>query len=191
MGASERDPDERASWHQDVTTIDPHRLVFLDESGANIALARRYGRAPRGERAHGSAPRNYGQNLTLVAALSLEGIQAPMLLEGALDGIAFDRYVEAFLVPQLRPGQIVILDNLSVHHRASICTAIDAAGCEVRFLPSYSPDFNPIEQAFSKIKAYIRRVGARTQEALEAAIAAALDRITPADARGYFHHCGY
>lgn len=191
MGASERVESERQSWHQRVTSIDPTRLVFLDESGATITLARRYGRAPRGERSHGSAPRNYGQNLTLVAALSLNGLDAPMLLDGAMDGRAFGRYVETFLVPVLRPGQVVVLDNLSVHKQAPIQAAIEAAGCEVLFLPSYSPDFNPIEQAFSKIKAYIRRVGARTQEALETAIATAIDLITPSDAYGYFQHAGY
>jgi transposase len=191
MGASERDEDDRRVWHQQVTTLDPQRLVFLDESGANVTLARRYGRAPKGERALGSAPRNYGENLTLVAALSLDGLDAPMLLDGAIDTRAFERYVETFLVPTLHPGQVVILDNLSVHKQARIRALIEAAACEVLFLPSYSPDFNPIEMAFSKIKAYIRRVGARTQETLEAAIAAAIELVTTADARGYFHHCGY
>lgn len=163
----------------------------MDESGANLSLARRYGRALRGARSPGTAPRNYGQNLTLVAALSLAGLDAPMLLDGAMDGVAFDRYVTELLVPTLRPHQLVILDNLAVHKRASIRQAIAAAGCRVLFLPSYSPDFNPIEQVFSKIKAYIRRVGARTQEALEAAIAQAIELVTAADATGYFGHCGY
>lgn len=191
MGASERNENRRRIWHRIVTNLDARRLIFLDESGANITLARRYGRAPRGERSSGSAPRNYGQNLTLVAALSLDGLDAPMLLDGAMDARAFERYVDHFLVPRLRPGQLVILDNLSVHRQAPIRQAITAAGCRVLFLPSYSPDFNPIEMAFSKIKAYIRRVGARMQEALEAAIATAIDLVTSADARGYFHHCGY
>jgi transposase len=191
MGASERDEDARRSWHQTVKDLDARRLVFLDESGATITLARRYGRAPKGERSPGSAPRNYGQNLTLVAALSLHGLDAPMLLDGAIDTLAFERYVKEFLVPMLRPGQIVILDNLAVHKQEPIRRAIEAAKCQLLFLPSYSPDFNPIEQVFSTIKAYIRRVGARTQEALEAAIAQAIDRVTPADARNYFRHCGY
>ncbi len=191
MGASERNESRRRAWHRIVTNLDARRLVFVDESGANITLARRYGRAPKGERARGSAPRNYGQNLTVTAALSLDGLDAPMLLDGAMDACAFERYVTTFLVPRLRPGQLVILDNLSVHRQARIRQAITAAGCRVLFLPSYSPDFNPIEMAFSKIKAYIRRVGARTQEALEAAIATAIDLVTPADARGYFLHCGY
>jgi transposase len=191
MGASERNESRRRIWHRIVHNLDARRLVFIDESGANITLARRYGRAPRGERAHGTAPRNYGHNLTLVAALSLEGVDAPMLLEGAMDRIAFERYIQAFVIPTLRPGQLVILDNLSAHKQAPIRRAIQAAGCHVLFLPSYSPDFNPIELAFSKIKAHIRRVGARTQDALEHAIAEAIDRVTAADARGYFRHCGY
>jgi transposase len=191
MGARERNEDRRRIWHRLVRHLDARRLVFVDESGANITLARRYGRAPRGERSLGRAPRNYGENLTLVAALSLAGLDAPMLLDGAMDTRAFEQYVERVLIPRLQPGQLVILDNLAVHRQGSIRRAITAAGCRVLFLPSYSPDFNPIEMAFSKIKAYIRRVGARTAEALEAAITAAIELVTPGDARGYFHHCGY
>jgi transposase len=114
-----------------------------------------------------------------------------MVVDGAINGELFRRYVEDILVPALHPGQIVIMDNLSVHKHESIRTAITAAGCRLLFLPSYSPDFNPIELAFSKIKAYLRRVGMQTQEALEAALAEAIDRITAEDARGYFHHCGF
>jgi transposase len=191
MGASERNEDRRRAWHRIVTNLDPTRLVFIDESGANITLARRYGRAPRGERSHGSAPRNYGSNLTLIAALSLNGLDAPMLLDGAMDTTAFTCYIETFLVPALRPSQLVILDNLAVHRRSAIRRLIAGAGCRVLFLPSYSPDFNPIEMAFAQIKAYIRRVGARTREALEQAIAEAIDLVTATDASGYFQHCGY
>jgi transposase len=174
-----------------VRNIAARRLRFVDESGANVTLARRYGWAPRNERCHGAVPRNYGHNLTLIASLSLDGIEAPMLLDGAVDSLAFERYVEQVLVPTLRAGELVILDNLSVHKRPAIRAMIEAAGCRVLFLPSYSPDFNPIELALSKIKAYLRRVGERTQEALEAAIAIAIDRITATDAQGYFRHSGY
>jgi transposase len=174
-----------------VRNLAARRLRFVDESGANITLHRRYGWAPRTERCYGAVPRNYGNNLTLVASLSLDGIEAPMLLDGALDGIAFERYVAEVLCPTLRPGELVILDNLAVHKHHAARAMIEAAGCRLLFLPSYSPDFNPIELAFSKIKAYLRRAGARTQEALEAGIAAAIDLITPADATGYFHHRGY
>lgn len=191
MGATERDEARRRSWIRIVRHLDARRLVFIDESGANITLARRYGRAPRDHRCHGSAPRNYDENLTLFASLSLEGMQAAMLLDGAADTASFQVYVEHILVPTLRPRQLVILDNLSVHKQAPIRAAIEAAGCRVLFLPAYSPDFNPIEQAFSKIKAYLRRVGARTKESLEVAIGEAINLVSTSDATGYFHHCGY
>jgi transposase len=178
-------------WFRIVRNIAARRLRFVDESGANLRLTRRYGWAPRTERCHGAVPRNYGRNLTLIASLSLDGIEAPMLLDGAVDGLAFDRYVEEVLVPTLRPRELVILDNLSVHKQPRVRAMIEAAGCRLLALPSYSPDFSPIEQAFSQIKAYLRRVGARTQEALEAAIAEAIDLVTVTDASGYFRHAGY
>lgn len=167
------------------------RFVFVDESGVNLTLARRYGWAPRNERCHGAVPRNYPTNLTLTAALTVDGMGPAMVLDGPIDTIAFRHYVERFLAPSLRPGQIVVLDNLSVHKDAAIRAAIRAAGCLLLYLPSYSPDFNPIELALSKVKAYLRRVGARTQEELEAALGVAIDLISSADARGYFRHCGF
>lgn len=191
VGAAERDVVRRARWHRLAQRVDASRFVFVDESGANITLAPRYGRAPKGQRCPGSVPRNYGINLTLCAALTLTGMIAPMILDGAADGIAFEVYVERVLVPTLHPGQIVILDNLAVHKRAPIRRLIRAAGCSAIFLPSYSPDFNPIEQAFAKIKAFLRRVEARTPEALENAIGQAIDLITATDAMGFFRHCGY
>jgi transposase len=178
-------------WHRIVRNIAARRLRFVDESGATITLARRYGWAPKDERCYGTVPRNYGHNLTLIASLSLDGIEAPMLLPGAVDTVAFTRYVEAVLVPTLRPGELIIWDNLSVHQHAPLRALIEAAGCRLLPLPSYSPDFSPIELAFSQVKAYLRRVGARTQEALEAAIGEAIDRVTAADAKGYYRHCGY
>lgn len=151
----------------------------------------RYARAPRGERAPGVVPRNTGSNTTLVATLSLAGVGAAMTLEGAVDRLAFEAFVREVLAPTLVPGQVVVLDNLSVHQGAAIRAAIEAAGCALLFLPPYSPDFAPIEQAFAKLKAALRRAGARTREALEAAIAAALAAITVRDAAGWFAHCGY
>jgi transposase len=174
-----------------VHTQDPRRYVFIDESGANITLVPRYGRAPRGDRCPGVVPRNYHENLTLFASLSLTGITSAMLLDGAADRVAFEVYIEQILVPTLSPGQIVILDNLAVHKQPALRRLIHGAGCRVLFLPSYSPDFNPIEMAFSKIKAWLRRMAARTREALETEIGRAIDLITPQDAIGYFHHCGY
>lgn len=189
--ATERDAAERAAWREQIAESDAHQFVFVDESSANITLTPRYARAPHDERAHGSVPRNYRHNTTLVAALTPAGIQAPMTLEGALDGDAFTCYVQQLLVPSLQPGQLVILDNLSAHKGPAIRTLLEQAGCQLLFLPAYSPDFTPIEQAFSKLKTALRRAQARTQEALEAAIAAALTTITAVDASNFFQHCGY
>ena len=191
MVAAERDEDARAAWREAMTAHDPVQFVFVDESSANTTLTPRYGRAPTHERATGSAPRNYSHNTTLVAALTPDGLRAPMVLEGAMNSDAFAAYVTQVLVPCLRPGQLVILDNLSVHKRADIRQQIEAVGCQLIFLPAYSPDFNPIEQAFSKLKTWLRQAEARTQETLEAAIATALATITTADARGWFRRCQY
>lgn len=136
-------------------------------------------------------PRNWGDNLTLVAALGVGGLGPAMTLPGAVDGSAFVAYVREFLAPALMPGQTVILDNLAVHKGAAIRRLIEARGCRLLFLPPYSPDFAPIEQAFGKVKEALRRTGARTRAALEAAIAAALDTITAQDAAAWFRHCGY
>jgi transposase len=191
MGASERNEPKRRIWHHLVTLRSADRFVFLDESGANLTLARRYGRAPHNERCPGTAPRNYPTNLTLLAACTLNGIGPSIVIDGAVNGAIFRAYVEQVLVPTLQPGQIVVMDNLNVHKHAAVRAAIRQAGCYLVYLPSYSPDFNPIELAFSKVKAYLRRVGAHTQRALEAAIGEAIDLITPADAAGYFRHCGF
>jgi transposase len=156
-----------------------------------VTLTPRSAQAPKGQRAPGSAPRNYGQNTTLVAALTPTGLQAPMTLRGALDSAAFAAYVQELLVPTLRPDQLVILDHVSVHKRADIRTRIEAAGCSLVFLPPSSPDFNPIALVFSKLKERLRRLAARTQAALEAAIAEAVTAISVQDAVTFFHHCGY
>jgi transposase len=150
-----------------------------------------YARAPRGQRAHGRAPAQRGANVTLVAALSVEGIGAAMTLTGALDRDACEVYVREVLVPSLRPGQLVIWDNVRTHQGATVRALIEAAGCRLLFLPPSSPDFNPIEEAFSKLKVCLRRAEARTRDALEAAITAALATITAADAHGWFTHCRY
>lgn len=191
LGAAERNEEHRRDWWELIRHLDPDRLVFLDESGANITLVPRYGRAPRGTRCPGTQPRGHYRHLTLFASLSLEGITAPMVMEGAADRLAFQAYIEQVLIPTLRPGQIVILDNLSVHKQPALTRAIEAVGCEVRFLPTYSPDFNPIEQAFAKIKHRLRRAQAKTTDTLVDAIAAALDGVTAVDARGFFRGCGY
>jgi transposase len=191
LGATEQNKERRTIWQRIVIKYDAARYVFIDESGANITLVPRYGRAPKGERCRGSVPRNYHENLTLFASLSLDGLTSAMLLDGAADRAAFEVYLRHILIPTLRPGQIVILDNLAVHKQPALRRLIHAAGCRVLFLPSYSPDLNPIELAFAEIKAYLRRKAARTRELLEVEIAHAIDRVTPQHARNYFHHCGY
>lgn len=164
---------------------------MIDETQATVKLTRRYARAPGGARARGSVPRNQGTGTTLIAALTTQGIDAPMTLEGALDTAACIVYVREVLCPTLKPGQIVLMDNLSPHKDDEVRRLIEEAGCHVIFFPSYSPDLSPIELAFSKIKQCLRTAGARSQEALEAAIKAAIDAITHADALGYFRHCGF
>ncbi len=154
-------------------------------------MTRRYARTPRGERAYGYVPRNYGTRTTLIAALSPAGMGAAMTLAGAVDTAVFEAYVEQCLVPELRPGQMVIMDNLSSHKSPAIEAAIEGTGCRLLFLPAYSPDYSPIESALSKIKALLRKRAARTQDALDEAIANALDEVTAQDARGWFAHCGY
>ncbi len=166
-------------------------LVFVDETGSHIAMTPLYAYAPRGQRAIGKVPRNYGANMTLLASLSLQGMGEALILDGAADSAAFEVYIEQVLAPSLHPGQIVILDNLSIHLGPRVRQAIEAKGSRLLFLPAYSPDFSPIEEAFSKLKTFLRRVGARTREALQEAIAQALTLITAQDALGWFTHCGY
>jgi transposase len=166
-------------------------LVFVDECGSNIALTPIYARAPKGERATGSIPRNRGKNTTLITSLSLQGMGAAMILEGSANAAAFEIYVEQLLAPSLQAGNIVVMDNLRAHKGERVRQAIEAKGCQVLFLPGYSPDFSPIEETFSKLKSSLRRAGARTREALEEAICQALLTVTAQDAHGWFRHCGY
>ncbi len=191
LGASERLEEERANFRPQMKEVDARRLVVVDECGSNIALTPPYARAPRGQRAKSLVPRNRGKNTTLLAALSLSGIGASLIIEGAVNALAFEVYVEQVLAPSLLAGQIVVMDNLSVHKSARVRQLIEARGCELLFLPAYSPDYSPIEETFSKVKAFLRRVGARTHEALQEAIGQALETITAADALGWFRHCGY
>jgi transposase len=191
VAASERDADARAAWWAETLTLPVAQLVFVDETGTNTAMTPRYGWAAKGDRARGQAPRNHGPNVTLVTTLSLAGLGPAMVIDGPMTARAFEAFVTQLLVPVLHPGQIVILDNLSVHTGHRIRARIEAAGCMLRFLPPYSPDFSPIEWAFSKLKTCLRQVAARTADALDAAIAAGLAQMTAADARGWFTGCGY
>ncbi len=194
--ATERDEAARAAWRAMSALWAATRLVFVDESGAQTNMTPRTSRAPRGQRAYGAAPRNHGKNTTLIAALTHAGIGATMTLEGAADADAFVAYLTHLLVPTLVPGQIVVMDNLSVHKDKRVAPLIAGAQCRLvgrplGSIPAYSPDFTPMEQAFSKIKAFLRQAEARTREALEAAITAALVTVTPTDAIGWFTACGY
>jgi transposase len=189
--ASERREEERAVWREQASLLDVSQFVFVDECGSNIALTPLYARAPKGQRAYSSVPRNRGANTTLLASLSLQGMGEAMIQEGAADTLAFEVYIEQVLAPSLSAGQIVVLDNLSTHTGKQVRQALEARGCRLLFLPACSPDLSPIEEAFSKLKAYLRRVGARTPEALEEAICQARLPITADDANGWFGHCGY
>ncbi len=190
--ASERDEGARALWRWLVSRFDVRRLVFVDESGTHISMDRLRSRAPTGVRAYGRVPKNRGKNLTLIASMSLYGMGESMCVEGATDAKAFEVYVEHFLAPSLCEGQVVVMDNLGAHRPKKIRELIEARGAELVFVPSYSsPDLNPIEQAFSKIKNILRKLRARTHEALLEAREEALSKVTPADAAGWFNHCGY
>lgn len=169
----------------------PEDLVFVDESGVNLSFCRLWARAPRGLRAFGNAPQNWGENISILSALTLQGTLASMHVPGATDGEVFLSYVEEVLAPQLWPGAVVVLDNLSAHKVGGIQKAIEAVGASLHYLPPYSPDFNPIEQAWSKLKSYLRSVAARTHHALSRAIAKGLELIRSEDAHGFFTHCGY
>ena len=164
----------------------------MDESGFHTSMTRLRARAPKGERAYGKVPRNRGKNTTLIAAMTLEGSMGEsMTIEGATDALAFEAYVEHFLAPTLKEGQVVVLDGLGAHRTQRVTELIEARGSQLMFLPSYSPDLNPIEEAFSKIKGIVRKVGARMREALMEAIELALAAVTPEDVAGWFAHAGY
>lgn len=189
--AAERDEAARAAWRIDASTLNPADLVFVDETSTHTAMTRRRARAPRGERAVGRTPRNHGPNITLLAALTPAGIGPAVAIPGAVDGAAFTAYAERLLAPSLRPGQTVVLDNLSAHKCADARLAVEAAGAHLLFLPAYSPDFNPIELAFAMVKERLRAAAERTPEGLVTATARAIDAVSAADARGFYAHCGF
>jgi len=194
--AQERDEEARGLWRWLASRFDARRLVFVDESGFNTSMRRLRARAPKGQRAYGKVPTNRGKNTTLIAAITLQGAMShPMTIEGATDALAFEAYFEAyvehFLAPSLWEGQVVVLDGLGAHRTDKVRELIEGRGADVVFLPSYSPDMNPIEEAFSKIKQLVRKVGARVREALVEAIGRALAAVTTEDAAGWFAHAGY
>lgn len=191
LTASERDEAARARWREEAAALDPADLLFLDETSTHTGLTRLRARAPRGQRAHGSAPRNHGPNVTLLAVLGPAGIVTSLSIPGAATGALFAAFVDRFLAPLLRPGQTLVLDNLGAHKNAAARARIEAAGCRLLPLPPYSPDLNPIEPVFAKIKTGLRAAAARSPDELLAATKAALDAVTAEDAAGCYADCGY
>ena len=185
--------EARAAWRAELAGIDPARLVFVDETGIDTRMTRAYARAPRGRRAPGEVPWGRWERVTVVGALALDGVVASMSVAAATGTAVFLAFVEQVLAPALRdrPGALVVMDNLAAHKAEAVRTALDRAGLGHRYLPPYSPDLNPIEQAWSKLKARLRAEGARSREALEAALGPALVAVTPRDARGWFRLAGY
>jgi transposase len=182
----------RAAWRVMVAAaVEPERLVFVDECGTHTSMAPLYGYAPKGERLRLSVPRGRGKNTTLLSSMTLEGMGPSLAVEGATTAKVFEAYVEKVLAPGLRAGQIVVMDKLGAHRPKRIEELIEARSCDLLYLPSYSPDYNPIEEAFAKIKHLLREASARSKEALLEAIGAALSAVSRADARSFFEHAGY
>jgi Transposase and inactivated derivatives len=193
--AQERDTPavqaRRRAFEQTIAAVAPEHLLFVDEAGATTAMTRTYGRAPAGERVAAATPGQW-KNVTLIAALRPTAVVAPLAFEGATDNPAFQTYVQEVLVPELQPGDVVVWDNLQPHKNAQVLAAIAAAGARVVPLPPYSPDESPIEELFSKVKEFLRSVGARTTDAVVAAMGEALKQVTPSDIRGWFQdRCAY
>lgn len=181
----------RVEWAQNRATFDPEHLVFIDETGTATNMARQRGRAPRGERLIGKVPHGHWKTTTFVAALRSTALTAPCVIDGPMNGNAFLAYVEQILAPSLTPGDIVVMDNLAAHKVPGVREAIEAAGASLLHLPPYSPDFNPIEQLFAKLKALLRKASERSVEALWNRIAHLLDAFTPPECANYFRHAGY
>jgi transposase len=171
--------------------IDARSLVFVDEMGTNTSLSPLYGWAKTGERAYCSVPRNRGPNTTLLSSMSVEGMGPSLAVEGATNREVFETYVEQILAPTLRRGQVVVMDNLTAHKGERVRELIEERGCQLVYLPPYSPDFNPIEEAFAKIKSLMRKAEARSREALLEAMGKAISALSAHDAHGFFEHCGY
>jgi transposase len=183
--------EARAAWVQQQANLDPDHLVFIDETGASTNMARLRGRAPRGERLVGKIPHGHWKTTTFVAGLRLGALTAPGVIDGPMDGVTFNAYVDQILVPTLKPGDIVVMDNLPAHKGESVRQAIEATGATLRYLPPYSPDFNPIEQLFAKLKTLLRKAAERSIEALWRRIGELLDAFPPAECANYFRNAGY
>ena len=181
----------REQWLETKSNLDPERLIFIDESGLSTKMARLRGWAPKGERCYAAIPHGHWKTITFVGGLTLEGFRAPMLLDGPMDGGCFLAWVEQMLAPTLRPGDLVVMDNLPAHKVAGVRPAIEACGARLLYLPPYSPDLNPIENAFAKLKAHVRKAAARTFAALERAAANALQSFRADECANFFAHAGY
>ena len=183
--------ERRIEWFDGQLELDPAKLVFIDETGASTKMTRAYGRAPRGERCVASIPYGHWKTTTLTAGLRLGGMVAPMVLDGPMNGDAFIAYIEQVLVPELGKGDIVIMDNLPAHKVSGVRLAIENAGANLLYLPPYSPDFNPIEMAFSKLKAYLKKAAARTIDDLWKLIGNIINEFTSKECENYFKAAGY
>jgi transposase len=181
----------REAWFDGQPDLAPEQLIFIDETGLNTRMARLRGRCPKGERLVASIPHGHWRTTTFVAGLRLEGLDAPMVIDGPMNGEAFLAYVEQVLVPALRPGDVVVMDNLGCHKSAAVLDAIESAGAGLRFLPPYSPDFNPIENAFAKLKALLRKAAARTRDGLWDEVGRLIEFFTPEECSNYFSAAGY
>ncbi|SSX47356.1 unnamed protein product [Ciceribacter sp. T2.26MG-112.2] len=181
----------RQDWFDGQLDLDPARLVFIDETGLSTKMSRLRGRAPCGDRCRSPVPHGHWKTTTFTGALRLSGMTAPMVLDGAMNGVAFQAYVQQVLVPTLVPGDIVIMDNLPAHKAEGVRLAIEGAGCRLLYLPPYSPDFNPIEKAFAKLKAVLRAKAERTVEGLWNTIGQIVTLFEPQECANYFKSCGY
>lgn len=191
VSASERNEEARSDWQSRAETLPARRVVVVDESSTHLGMTSAYARAPHGERAYARQQRNYGKNMTLLAGLRLEGISAPMLIEGAVNTAVFETFVEQVLLPTLHEGDLVVVDNLSAHKSKRVEVLLARKRCKILFLPAYSPDFSPIENAFAKIKQFLRVAQAETVDMLIAALDQALATISPYDAIGFFTNAGF
>ena len=191
LGAIERDEEARSAFRERLRGVDPERLIFVDESSTNIAMVPPYARAPKGERAYAKAPRNWGRNVTLISSITTEGMGPSVSIEGSPETESFSLYMRNVLIPRLRAGQIVLMDNLSMHKSKWVRDLVEEKGCQLWLLPSSSPDMNPIKEALSKVKNFVRKAKVRTLEALFVVTGGALEVVSKEDARGFFEACGY
>jgi transposase len=191
LGAVERDEEARRIFREVIQKLEADKVVVVDESGSRIGMVPLYGRSPHGSRVYDRVIRNYGKNITLLASMTLDGMETAMTIEGAVDEVAFEVFVRKILLPTLQPGQIVLMDNLSSHKTDTIQHLIEQSGCQLIYLPAYSPDLSPIEEAFSKLKAFLRRCRCSTIPDLITAITQGLNKITSSDTTGWFAHAGF